>query len=201
MRETWVRSLSWEDPLEKGKATHSSILAWKIPWTIQSMESQRIRHDWVTFTFTFKECISLDRMKVPDCTLGEEGACSLPSGPPPLDWLVEELTRRAQGWCMVARCACLTFVKWQVHLVALSSPYYNLVCSINGKNQKHFACIDYLGQQYSHLGSLKETFTMKPLLSILLQLSRLSKFHLSPPVHDQIIPFQLLRGSRLINCS
>ena len=34
MRETWVRSLGWEDPLEKGKATCSSILAWRIPWTI-----------------------------------------------------------------------------------------------------------------------------------------------------------------------
>ena len=33
MQETWVQSLSWEDPLEKGKATHSSILAWEIPWT------------------------------------------------------------------------------------------------------------------------------------------------------------------------
>ena len=33
MRETWVRSLGWEDPLEKGKATHSSILAWRIAWT------------------------------------------------------------------------------------------------------------------------------------------------------------------------
>ena len=33
-RETWVPSLGWEDPLEKGKATHSSILAWRIPWTI-----------------------------------------------------------------------------------------------------------------------------------------------------------------------
>ena len=32
--ETWVRSLGWEDPLEKGTATHSSILAWRIPWTI-----------------------------------------------------------------------------------------------------------------------------------------------------------------------
>ena len=32
--ETWVRSLGWEDPLEKGKATHSSILAWRIPWTV-----------------------------------------------------------------------------------------------------------------------------------------------------------------------
>ena len=45
MRETWVRTLGWEDPLEKGKATHSSILAWRIPWTIQSMGLQRIRHD------------------------------------------------------------------------------------------------------------------------------------------------------------
>ena len=37
MRETWVWSLGWEDPLEKGKTTHSSILAWRIPWTMQSM--------------------------------------------------------------------------------------------------------------------------------------------------------------------
>ena len=49
--ETWVWSLGWEDPLEKGKATHSNILAWRIPWT-QSMGSQRVRHDWVTFTFS-----------------------------------------------------------------------------------------------------------------------------------------------------
>ena len=34
MRETWVQSLGWEDPLEKGTATHSSILAWRIPWTV-----------------------------------------------------------------------------------------------------------------------------------------------------------------------
>ena len=34
MRETWVRSLGWEDPLENGKATHSSILTWRIPWTV-----------------------------------------------------------------------------------------------------------------------------------------------------------------------
>ena len=42
MWETLVRSLGWEDPLEKGKATHSSILAWRIPWTIQC---RRVRHD------------------------------------------------------------------------------------------------------------------------------------------------------------
>ena len=34
MQETWFRSLGWEDPLEKGTATHSSILAWRIPWTV-----------------------------------------------------------------------------------------------------------------------------------------------------------------------
>ena len=45
IRETWVRSLGWEDPLEKGKATYSSILAWRMPWTIQSMGLQRAGHD------------------------------------------------------------------------------------------------------------------------------------------------------------
>ena len=45
MQETSVQSLGWEDPLEKGKATHSSILAWRIPWTVESMGSQRVGHD------------------------------------------------------------------------------------------------------------------------------------------------------------
>ena len=36
MWKTWIRSLGWEDPLEKGTATHSSILAWRIPWTVYS---------------------------------------------------------------------------------------------------------------------------------------------------------------------
>ena len=51
------QSLGWEDPLEKGTATHSSILAWRIPWTekpgrLQFMGSQRARQDWATFTFS-----------------------------------------------------------------------------------------------------------------------------------------------------
>ena len=50
MRETWVRSLGSEDPLEEGMTTHSSILAWRIPWTeepggLQSLGSQRVGHD------------------------------------------------------------------------------------------------------------------------------------------------------------
>ena len=64
--ETWVHSLGWEDPLEKGTATYSSILAWRIPWTEepgrqQSMGSQRVRHDlaieqqqYFTYTNYFK---------------------------------------------------------------------------------------------------------------------------------------------------
>ena len=58
MRETWVWSLGQEDPLEKEMATHSSILAWRIPWTeepgeLQSTGSQRVRHDWVTLLTYF----------------------------------------------------------------------------------------------------------------------------------------------------
>ena len=54
MPETWVLSQGWEDPLKKGMATHSSILAWRILWTeepgrLQSMGSQRVRHDWASF--------------------------------------------------------------------------------------------------------------------------------------------------------
>ena len=50
MWDTWVRSLVWEDPLEKEMAAHSSTLAWKIPWMeepgrLQSMGSQRVGHD------------------------------------------------------------------------------------------------------------------------------------------------------------
>ena len=50
MQETWVQSLGWKDPLEKEMAIHSNILAWKIPWKeepdrLQSMGSQRVRHD------------------------------------------------------------------------------------------------------------------------------------------------------------
>ena len=58
MREAWVWALGQEDPLEKGMDTHSSMLAWRIPWTekpggLQSMGSQRVGHDWVTHTHTY----------------------------------------------------------------------------------------------------------------------------------------------------
>ena len=53
MKETWVRPLGWEDPLEEEMASHSSVLAWKIPWTeepggLQSMGLQRVGHNLAT---------------------------------------------------------------------------------------------------------------------------------------------------------
>ena len=55
MQETWVRSLGWEDPLEKGKATHSSILAWKIPWTHKELDMT----ERCSFTFSLSAVTSL----------------------------------------------------------------------------------------------------------------------------------------------
>ena len=65
MQETrmWVRSLGWEDPLEEEMATHSSILAWRIPWTkvpgeLQSTPwSHRVRHDWVCMISPLNSCV------------------------------------------------------------------------------------------------------------------------------------------------
>ena len=70
MQETRAQSLGWEDPLEKGMATHSSILAWKIPWTeepgsyIQSMVLQRVGHDWAnSLHFTLQRLPKSQRKK------------------------------------------------------------------------------------------------------------------------------------------
>ena len=68
MCKTQVQSLSLEDPLEKEMATHSSILAWRIPWTeepggLQSMGSQRVGHEWVTiltYTYNNRDYLSLE---------------------------------------------------------------------------------------------------------------------------------------------
>ena len=54
--KTWIRSLGWEDPLEKGKAIHSSILAWRIPWTVRSVGLRRVGHSWATFAFYASYC-------------------------------------------------------------------------------------------------------------------------------------------------
>ena len=77
MRETRVGSLDREDALEKGMATHSIILAWRIPWTeepgeLQSMGSQRVRHDRVTNTHTHTTTVSTISMFL-ECR--KDGTC------------------------------------------------------------------------------------------------------------------------------
>ena len=59
IHETWVQSLGWEDPLEKGKATHSSILAWRIPWTVHGITNSQIRLSDFYFPVLFDISISL----------------------------------------------------------------------------------------------------------------------------------------------
>ena len=68
IRETWFLSLGWEDPLKEGMATHSSFLAWRIPWTeepgeLQSMGSQRVGHDWA-----IKHTYNQQQLELLSCT-------------------------------------------------------------------------------------------------------------------------------------
>ena len=79
MQETWVLSLGWEDPLEKEMATHSSTLAWKMPWMeepgrLQSMGSQRVRHDWATSLHKIKDFNGGSAEKNPPANAGDRGS-------------------------------------------------------------------------------------------------------------------------------
>ena len=79
MQETRVWSLSWKDLLEKGMATHSSILAWRIPWTedpsgLQSMGSQRVGHNWSDLVPRTKLCVCFQSCP----TLCDPMDCRLP---------------------------------------------------------------------------------------------------------------------------
>ena len=81
MRETWVGSLDQEDPLEKEMATHSSILAWRIPWTeepggLQSTGSQRVGHNWVIKSNTEYTYVYTHVPRLPWWLSSKESACS-----------------------------------------------------------------------------------------------------------------------------
>ena len=79
IQETWIWSLGWEDPLEKGMATHSRILAWRVPWTeepagLQSMGWQRVEQDWMTKHTAHKAFINNTAMLVrPECLAALKG--------------------------------------------------------------------------------------------------------------------------------
>ena len=78
MRETWVQSLGWEELSEKEMATHSSTVAWKIPWTekpggLQSMESPRVGQDWATSP-SLSFLSSGSELKASACNAGDLGS-------------------------------------------------------------------------------------------------------------------------------
>ena len=80
MQETQVGSLGWKGPLEKAMATHSDILAWRIPWTegpggLQSMRSQRVRHDWAT-NFSGSMWLYLQKLPYINMNLTQVYTCS-----------------------------------------------------------------------------------------------------------------------------
>ena len=81
VRETGVWSLGWEDPLGKGKATHSNILAWRIPWTVESTVLRRVGYDWETFNqpICVRSIINLLHysMGFPCDSAGKESTCNV----------------------------------------------------------------------------------------------------------------------------
>ena len=94
-QETWVQSLDQKDPLEKKRATHSRILAWRIPWAeepggLQSKGWQRVRHDWATNTLTFPGWLTILLHPAADIALSGWLLCPCClegySGPPWLLW-------------------------------------------------------------------------------------------------------------------
>ena len=95
MQETWIWSLGWEDPLEEGMATHSSILVWKIPWTeepggLQSTGLQRVGHDWVT-----QHSTALERYLGKHCLFPETHSTTAPEV---CAWIIDVLRRETGGW-------------------------------------------------------------------------------------------------------
>ena len=111
-QETQIRSLGWEDPLEKETATHSSILAWKIPRTqksggLESTGPQRVEHDWATDTFPFTlwvcswECLPLSMILVCWEESLARGIPDSPQSSPPLP-LTLKLAVKQQQCCPIS---------------------------------------------------------------------------------------------------
>ena len=126
--ETWVRSLGWEDPLEKEMAAHSCILAWKIPWMVEpggllSMGSQRVRHDWATsLQFFTLEAVTICRSALTVLLLSHFSRvrlCATPSidGSPPGCPVPGILEARTLEWVAISFSNAW---KWKVKVRSLS---------------------------------------------------------------------------------
>ena len=169
MEETQVWSLGWEDPLEKGMATDSSILAWNIPWMeetggLQFMGSQRVRHDWVTKASALlpsgdcvsarKDCYSSSLVTQPlglSFDFGSSSACGPPwvSVPCPGE---KEWKQQLMGAHLLAQArrnkaatagVCVKCRQWQRRTGSCN----RLGCTLSGANPSHDpgGCVDWGG--------------------------------------------------------
>ena len=123
MRETWVRSLYQEDPLEKEMATHSSILAWSIPWTeepgrLQFTGSQRVGHGWATSLTHFEYTMAQYQYQEIDGKSIELAQISL---------VIYELTCVC---CVACVCVCVCTLQFY-HIVVLYNYYHKLITNSN----------------------------------------------------------------------
>ena len=117
-----VQSLDWEDLLEKEMATHSLILAWRIPWTeepgaLQSMVLQRVRHDWATNTFPLFR--SFQSLKFPEKGIASlfppweySGYSQKPSWPSESSWSRKEANRHKGLLCQFKRQGWQNSLRW-----------------------------------------------------------------------------------------
>ena len=105
----WVWSPGWQDPLEKVKSTHSSILTWRLPWTVYSMGSQRVGHDWVTFTHSQKQ---IRWYEFPTSTNGEKVQTVL--------LVVPSVGTSEEPWVRLDNCQQSIIQKWG------QTPFYHL---------------------------------------------------------------------------
>ena len=88
MQETWVQSLGWEDPQEKGKATHSSILAWRIPWTVHGVSKSRTQLSH--FHSLTHSCLTGLLEKSEECVITGHSST--------------QPSTAALAWCQVSKC-------------------------------------------------------------------------------------------------
>ena len=108
IQETWVQALSQEDPLEEGIAIHSSILAWRIPWTeepgrLQYMRLHRVGHDWVTNKTQTKPYLGLQVYEWEQCCSMLRGSLGLDSGDPSmLSYRIRFSVDKGDNWSLWA---------------------------------------------------------------------------------------------------
>ena len=130
MRETWVWPLGWEDPLEKGMATHSSILAWKISWieepgSLYSMGLQKVRNDWMTFTYGHRyKNIYLNKLWFIHTMGGYQASQKSKLGPQQVVWAVP------LGYLEYKGVSHMILYLWNSNLYSLLLVYY-VLCTLS----------------------------------------------------------------------